>query len=77
MEISLSESVLTDIIDRLILDPSDQPMVLYNRFQVIQHEIISSLHESYTESEIKQVQDSIKQYDFGSMIKYMVKVRNE
>lgn len=77
MEISLSESVLSDIIDLLILDPSDQPMVLFNRFQVIRHEIISSLKESYTDLEIKQVQEAIDLYDFCSMIKELSKVRNE
>ena len=75
MDYSLSERVLSELIDTLCQTRSVSVPVIYDIFSATQYQILEELKESYTDNEIKEVVDTINGYGFLEFIRTLVDAR--
>ena len=75
MNYSLSERVLSELIDTLCHTKSVSVPVIHDIFSATQYQILEELRESYTDNEINQVVDTIKGYGFLEFIRTLAEAR--
>lgn len=75
MDYSLSERVLSELIDTLCLTKSVSVPVIHDIFSATQYQILEELKESYTDNEIKEVVDTINAYGFLEFIRFLANAR--
>lgn len=75
MDYSLSEQVLSELIDTLCHTKSVSVPVIHDIFSATQYQILEELRESYTDNEINQVVDTIKGYGFLEFIRTLAEAR--
>ena len=75
MDYSLSERVLSELIDTLCHTKSVSVPVIHDIFSATQYQILEELRESYTDNEIKKVVDTINGYGFMEFIRTLTEAR--
>jgi hypothetical protein len=75
MDYSLSERVLSELIDTLCHTKSVSVPVIHDIFSATQYQILEELRESYTDNEIKKVVDTINGYGFMEFIRTLADAR--
>ena len=75
MDYSLSERVLSELIDTLCYTKSVSVLVIHDIFSATQYRILEELTESYTDIEINHVVQHINAYGFLEFINVLVDAR--
>jgi hypothetical protein len=75
MDYTLSERVLSELIDTVCQTKSVSVPVIHDIFSATQYRILEELKESYTDDEIHQVVDTINTYGFLEFIRTLVDAR--
>ena len=75
MDYTLSEHVLSELIDTVCHTQSVSVPVIHDIYSATQYRILEELKESYTEKEINEVVDTINAYGFLEFIRTLVNAR--
>jgi hypothetical protein len=75
MDYTLSERVLSELIDTVCHTQSVSVPVIHDIYSATQYRILDELKESYTEKEINEVVDTINAYGFLEFIRTLVNAR--
>ena len=75
MDYTLSERVLSELIDTVCHTQSVSVPVIHDIFSASQYRILEELKESYTDHEIHQVVETINTYGFLEFIRTLADAR--